>query len=155
MAGYGNPYNTGVGGNNYGNQMGTSGGYAAGGSTDYNQQQPYGGGYLQQQQQQHLSQPTGSFDSPSGKKKASTNQSLRPVTCKQLNEASQAYADAPFMVDGQELGQVTIVGCIVKMNEQSTNLALQIDDGTGVVDVRMWFEDSDSDFMAQKRAALR
>jgi hypothetical protein len=150
--GYGNPYNTGIGGGagtgGYGNQMG--GGYAA---NDYNNQQSYGGGYLQQQQQQ--SQPTGAFDSPNGKKKASTNQSLRPVTCKQLIEATQAHADAPLMVDGQELGQVTIVGCIVKINEQSTNLALQIDDGTGIVDVRMWYEDGESDFMAQKRAALR
>jgi hypothetical protein len=80
---------------------------------------------------------------------------LTPVTVKQILHASQAHPDAPFQIDGSELSQVTFIGFILQMQEQSTNINYQIADGTGCIDVRMWIDDKDTDYSAQKRSSLR
>lgn len=38
--------------------------------------------------------------------------------------------------------QVTLVGKVVALAEQQLQLTLQIDDGSGVVDVKYWIEDN-------------
>ena len=66
--------------------------------------------------------------------------SLRPVTIKQLIEAQQPNPDGEFLIDGSEITQVTFVGQIRSMAQQATNTTYKLDDGTGIIEVKQWFD---------------
>ncbi|KAL5038297.1 Replication factor A protein 2 [Batrachochytrium dendrobatidis] len=86
-------------------------------------------------------------DSPN-KKKGSGNQSLRPVTIKQLLAATQTQqtSDSPFTIDSQELTQVTLVGRLNSTTLQSTNCTYVIDDGTGLtIECKKFFDYNGAD----------
>ncbi|KAJ2783143.1 Replication factor A protein 2 [Coemansia interrupta] len=71
------------------------------------------------------------------------NQTLRPVTIKQMLTLESAKDDAPVMLDGEEVRQVTFVGVVRNMNRQQVNLMYSVEDGTGKIDVRVWNNDGD------------
>jgi replication factor A2 len=66
------------------------------------------------------------------------DESLRPVTIKQLLDAEEAYAGADFKVDNATITQVTFVGQVRNINVQPTNVTFKLDDGTGQIDVKKW-----------------
>ncbi|KAI0022629.1 replication protein A, subunit RPA32 [Xylariomycetidae sp. FL0641] len=70
------------------------------------------------------------------------DESLRPVTVKQLIDAEPAYssADASFRIDGLDVKQVTFVGMVRAISPQTTNITYKIDDGTGVIEVKQWVD---------------
>ncbi|KAI0054149.1 nucleic acid-binding protein [Auriscalpium vulgare] len=72
------------------------------------------------------------------------SQSLRPVNVRQLNNATQAHADAEWMVENSEIGQLTIIGQVVNIKRQATNNVYWLDDGGGRIEARHW-SDSTSD----------
>jgi replication factor A2 len=81
---------------------------------------------------------------------------LRPLTIAQVIKATQAHADAEWMVDDVEIGQValcyfvifpanivskiTLVGQVVTIQSQTTNCVYWIDDGSGRVEARHWID---------------
>jgi replication factor A2 len=66
---------------------------------------------------------------------------LRPVTIKQLLDASHPSPDAEVVhIDGSEVSQVTIVGQVRNISAQTTNITYRLDDGTGTIDVKAWVE---------------
>ncbi|KAK7750507.1 Replication factor A protein 2 [Diatrype stigma] len=69
-----------------------------------------------------------------------SDESLRPVTIKQLLDAEQPYPDANFRIDGVEVAQVTLVGQVRAVSPQTTNVTLRLDDGTGVIEVKQWLD---------------
>jgi len=84
------------------------------------------------------------------------NQSLTPVTIRQLYNATQAHPeDTTFKIDGKDVSQVTVVGQILRVAEQATNLNIQLDDGTGKIDVRIWVETEDNEYLHQKKTEWR
>ncbi|KAJ6630877.1 hypothetical protein B0H10DRAFT_1774153, partial [Mycena sp. CBHHK59/15] len=66
--------------------------------------------------------------------------SLRPVTVAQLRKASQMHSEADWMVDGNPIGQITIVGEMYSQKVYNTNRNFGIDDGTGRMDAKMWID---------------
>jgi hypothetical protein len=68
------------------------------------------------------------------------DESLRPVTIKQLVDLEEAYPGADFSIDGHPITQVTIVGQVRQVNPQSTNITYRLDDGTGTIDVKKWVD---------------
>ncbi|KAJ1847576.1 Replication factor A protein 2 [Coemansia sp. RSA 2703] len=82
----------------------------------------------------------GEDDKPRGGYK---NQTLRPVTIKQMLSIDNVKDDAPVMIDGEEVRQVTFVGVVRNMNRQQVNLMYSVEDGTGKIDVRVWTKDGD------------
>ncbi|KAJ2784315.1 Replication factor A protein 2 [Coemansia javaensis] len=70
------------------------------------------------------------------------NQTLRPVTIKQLSEVPVATGDMPILVDGEEIKQVTFVGVVRNVSPMSVNVTYLVEDGTGKIDVRMWLNSS-------------
>ncbi|KAF8535931.1 hypothetical protein BDD12DRAFT_936403 [Trichophaea hybrida] len=68
--------------------------------------------------------------------------SLRPVTIKQILEATQDIHDT-FLIDGAEVSQITFVGRVRSVAEQPTHITYVLDDGTGILDVKQWV-DADS-----------
>ncbi|KAK9728803.1 Replication factor A protein 2 [Basidiobolus ranarum] len=107
-----------------------------------------GGGFLSSPFGESAATPTGT------KRGGAAAQNLTPVTIKQLIEATQIHADAPFKVDEHELSQITFIGIIRRHSEQSTNVSYMVEDGTGSIDVRTWLEADDNEFQQQKRAQL-
>jgi len=79
------------------------------------------------------------------------DESLRPVTIKQILDAEEAYAGADFKIDGSPVTQITFVGQVRNVQPQPTNITLKIDDGTGQIEVKKWIdvdktEDNESSF---------
>ncbi|KAJ2643508.1 Replication factor A protein 2, partial [Coemansia sp. RSA 1694] len=72
------------------------------------------------------------------------NQTLRPVTIKQLVEVPAGTADAPVSIDGAEVKNVTFVGVVRSVLQQPINIIYSVEDGTGKIDVRVWIGGSDS-----------
>ncbi|KAF8559772.1 replication protein A, subunit RPA32 [Imleria badia] len=84
--------------------------------------------------------------SPGGfARKSETAHSLRPMTIHQLIQASQAHTDADWVLDDQEIGQVTIVAYIVSVQAQATNSQYMLDDGSGRIEARHWTDSSMED----------
>ncbi|KAH9843057.1 uncharacterized protein C8Q71DRAFT_735700 [Rhodofomes roseus] len=94
-----------------------------------------GGGYLAG------GSPFGSASgSPGGLRKAGALHSLRPVTIKQLLNATQAHSDAEWSIDEVEVGQITVVAQVVSITSQTTNCVYWLDDGTGRIEARHWVD---------------
>jgi len=79
-------------------------------------------------------------DSPSAKRSYGKD-TLRPVTIKQLTDAHHPHPDAEyFLIDGAECTQVTFVGQIRNISTQTTNVTYKLDDGTGIIEVKVWID---------------
>eukprot|EP00126_Sphaerothecum_destruens_P010023 Sdes_comp20657_c0_seq3m15961 len=124
-----------------------SGGFRGGSMMTSPRKANSGGGFM-----------VGNFDSPateSERKKIGGSQTISPVTIRQLLNASQNSMDDTFRVDGKTPAQVTFVGAIRSVVEQSTHLIYKVEDGTGEIDVRMWLDSHDSEHKAQQRSAFQ
>jgi len=77
------------------------------------------------------------------------------LTVKQLKGASQEHPDDAWKVDGCELHQVKIVGNVLNVDEQSTFTKYDIEDSTGVVEVKLWLDAGDDDAMSERRSQCR
>ncbi|KAJ2483838.1 Replication factor A protein 2, partial [Coemansia sp. RSA 2320] len=66
------------------------------------------------------------------------NQTVRPVTIKQLVDVPASTGDSPISIDGEEVKNVTFVGVIRNVVQQPINVIYSIEDGTGKIDVRVW-----------------
>lgn len=66
---------------------------------------------------------------------------LRPVTIKQLLDAHHPHPDADhFMIDDSETTQVTFIGQVRNISAQTTNVTYKVDDGTGIIEVKVWVD---------------
>ncbi|KAL7796647.1 hypothetical protein V8C37DRAFT_372501 [Trichoderma ceciliae] len=82
----------------------------------------------------------GSQQGSQGGGKSYQDESLRPLTIKQILEAEEPYSGADFKVDGAPITQITFVGQVRSINPQQTNLTIKVDDGTGQIDVKKWID---------------
>lgn len=73
------------------------------------------------------------------------NNTLRPVTIRQILKAEQPHPDAEFTLDGTELGQLTFVAVVRNISRNATNVAYSVEDGTGQIEVRQWLDSSGDD----------
>ena len=60
-----------------------------------------------------------------------------------------------WKVDGAELHQVRIVGNALNVEEHRTFTKFDVEDNTGVVEVKFWLDNGNGVFMAERRAACR
>ncbi|KAJ5965163.1 uncharacterized protein N7479_005039 [Penicillium vulpinum] len=90
----------------------------------------------------------GETNSPAGGKTGDRdNKTLRPVTVKQVLDASQPFPEAPFQIDGADVANVLFMGQVRNISSQSTNVTYKIDDGTGEVEVKKWVDSTTADNM--------
>ena len=66
---------------------------------------------------------------------------LTPVTIKQILQSQQQVQDGPFVIDQQELFHVSFVGVVRNIVDETSNVRLTIEDGTGQIDVKKWSAD--------------
>ncbi|CAG8194974.1 unnamed protein product [Penicillium olsonii] len=90
----------------------------------------------------------GETNSPSGAKSGDRdNKTLRPVTVKQILDASQPYPEAAFQIDSADVANVLFIGQVRNISSQSTNVTYKIDDGTGDIEVKKWIDSATADNM--------
>lgn len=70
---------------------------------------------------------------------------LRPVTIKQLLDATSQFPDSPLKLDGGELTQVLVIAKVVEVSISSNNITYRVEDGTGMIDVRKFVDSDDQD----------
>ncbi|KAI0844491.1 replication protein A, subunit RPA32 [Daldinia vernicosa] len=72
---------------------------------------------------------------------AVSEDSLRPVTVKQIIDAEQSFnRENSFRIDGADVSQVTFVGMVRQISPQTTNITYRLDDGTGIIEVKQWLD---------------
>lgn len=76
-------------------------------------------------------------------RRVNAEQSLVPITIKQWLQAPNVGQDSSPKIDNRQMNQVQIVGIVRNMNPQETNVTYQIDDSTGVIEVKQWANASD------------
>lgn len=96
----------------------------------------------------------GSQQSPGGRREH-TQDSLRPVTIKQILEATtDSSSKDEFKIDGAIVSQVTFVGQIRNISTQTTNTTYRLDDGTGSIEVKQWVDSDAVDHTNPAKAKL-
>lgn len=119
---------------------GGGGGYGGGG----------GGGFQQSQ---------GGQDGSGGgqRRRSYDEQTCIPVTIRMILSARQQAgggddgAEALHLEDGRKLCHVRIVGAVRTFSELSTNVLYQIEDGTGLIDVKQWIDENACTALAELR----
>ncbi|KAF2030164.1 replication protein-like protein A 32 kDa subunit, partial [Setomelanomma holmii] len=93
----------------------------------------------------------GSQQSPGGRRDH-TQDSLRPVTIKQLLDAQlEPGSNDTFKIDG---APITFVGQIRNISTQTTNTTYRLDDGTGSIEVKQWVDSDAVDHTNPTKAKL-
>lgn len=62
-----------------------------------------------------------------------------------IKEAQTEVQDGSFFVHGIELNFVSFVGVVRNIQDNTSNLLIQIEDGTGQIDVRKWVDEKATD----------
>ena len=82
-------------------------------------------------------------------------QSLIPITASMmLSATSTSNAEGTgnlALRDGRDLHYVKIVGAIRSVEDRSTNVSYEIEDGTGMIVVKQWLDDNDSQALQEMR----
>ncbi|DAZ95198.1 TPA: hypothetical protein N0F65_013043 [Lagenidium giganteum] len=116
------------------------GGYEAYGNEDYG-----GGGFMGSSSQgASQSQGGGGGRGGGGGGRSRDLQTLLPLTVRQLTNRSDG--DDAIRVDGQDVTSVKLIGIVGNVMPHSTNVNFQLDDGTGIIEARMFLpSDEDAD----------
>ncbi len=120
----------------------------------YGGMDPMGGGYV-------VSSPglEGANGVASGKggggggRNSRDKQSHIPMTIRQVLETNASGTEDKPMVDGQEIHLVSLVGCIVHIEEKSTKAVYMIEDGSGRINVDVFVDGEESPLKRQRREA--
>lgn len=59
-------------------------------------------------------------------------------------QAYHPHPDAEFKIDGEIVTQLTFVGQIRNISTQATNTTYKVDDGTGIIEVKLWVDSGDN-----------
>jgi replication factor A2 len=80
-------------------------------------------------------------------------QTLIPVTVGMvLSSSDDGEGSGNLMLrDGRKLSQIKLVGAVRQFNDYSTNVVYEIEDGTGLVEVKQWIDDGDCTAMSEMR----
>lgn len=64
------------------------------------------------------------------------------MTIKQILQSQQQVQDGPFIINGMELHHVCFVGVIRNITDETANIKVTVEDGTGQIDVKRWSQDA-------------
>ncbi|MBW0499473.1 hypothetical protein O181_039188 [Austropuccinia psidii MF-1] len=97
---------------------------------EFNTNQP--GGFMQASQ-----------NTPGGSNRP--EQLLRPVTIKQLLDAEPSNTDSTIVIQNVDVVNVSFCAIVRSISKNPTNILLQVEDGTGLIEVRKWAESTDGE----------
>jgi replication factor A2 len=96
----------------------------------------------------------GNSTTPQKARRAYDEQTMIPVTVQMALSAhpDPAGGDGTLQLpDGRNIASVQLVGAVRAVNDQSTNVLYQLEDGTGLLDVKEWLNDNDCTALAEIR----
>ncbi|ODV60039.1 Rfa2p [Ascoidea rubescens DSM 1968] len=67
---------------------------------------------------------------------------ITPITLKQLNESEQKVPDGEYLINNIELSVISIIGIIRNITDNTSNLIIKIEDGTGSFEFKKWQNDN-------------
>jgi replication factor A2 len=73
-----------------------------------------------------------------GKQRRNIDACLLTCTIKQILMSPEPRPDENLCIDGKELTNVCIIGQIIQIDVQSTHTTYRLDDGSGIIEVKIW-----------------
>jgi hypothetical protein len=111
----------------------------------------YGNGHQQMEEEQTENQDNGGgYVENEGPKTLKNRQSITPVTIKQILEAEK-ISDTEFSISNREVKDVCLIGAIHKITPGTNTLTYYVEDGTGALDVKEWFGNSDDNETIERK----
>jgi len=98
----------------------------------------YGGSQFDQENTQTFVNMRSGEKTPKFDRKKFNEQTLSPLTIKQIVEAEDPKFDESLTINGRQVSQVSVVGVIVRIDVQSTHTSYVIEDGTSQILVKIW-----------------
>lgn len=103
--------------------------------------------------------PPSSRGSSSGGKRSYADQTLIPCTIRMILKAmthntpggGSGTDDTMLLQDQRPISTVKIIGAVRTVTEQSTNVMYEIEDGTGLLEVKHWIDQNDNSAITQMR----
>lgn len=88
-------------------------------------------------------------------RKAYDEQTLIPVTIRMIltSVPSNEGAGSLSLEDGRPLHYVKFIAAVRDFENQSTNISYNVEDGTGLVEVKQWMDDNDCSAVAEMKEA--
>jgi len=77
-----------------------------------------------------------------GARKSYDEQTIIPTTARMILNSAEGGSGL-CLRDGREIHQVKLIGAVRSVEEQSTNITYQIEDGTGLIEVKQWLGPED------------
>jgi replication factor A2 len=87
-----------------------------------------------------------------GNRKSYDEQTLIPITAKMLLSTVTNSVGALALADGRELHQVKLIAAVRSVADNSTNITYEVEDGTGLVEIKQWNDDNDCKALQDMRA---
>jgi replication factor A2 len=97
----------------------------------------------------------GGMNASQGSRRKAQSQSMVPLTIKMVQDAKQEQPDDNFKIESRELTVVSLVGCIVSVEDTSTCINIVLEDGSGRLTVKNWIDSAEGEadvHAAQARA---
>lgn len=114
-----------------------------------------GGGYGSQGRDSYGSQGVGrSTSGGGGARRNYDEQTYIPVTIRMVYGATPdpTTGDGSLtLLDGRKVSTIILVAAVRSFTDQSTNILYQVEDGTGLLDVKHWLDDNEGSTMAELR----
>ena len=90
---------------------------------------------------QHVRSPEAQHATLSLRAQSYEDESIRPVTIKQILDATPKFPDSTYwLIDGKDVYQLTFVGQVREVVPHSTNVMYRVDDGTAMIEVKRWID---------------
>lgn len=71
-----------------------------------------------------------------------TRTHITPVTIKQILESEQHVPDGPYLIHNVELNLISFVGIVRNVVDNTSNVVVQVEDGTGKFEFRKWIDET-------------
>jgi replication factor A2 len=88
------------------------------------------------------------------KRRSYDEQTLIPVTIGMVNKAHMDVSSGDgtlVLEDGRPLHTIKLIAAVRSIEDMSTNVWYQIEDGTGLMDMKQWLDDNDSSVVMEMR----
>ena len=103
--------------------------------------------------------PSGPASAPVDKKarKPTSEQTMIPCTIRQLLQSrSSEGGSGAVTVDGAEPHHVKVCACVKEVDVSATSVTYQVEDGSGLIEVKQWINDaSDTEAARERRGRVK